>query len=72
MTRVSVRDVSRYGDPTPTYRWIVERGVEHNDGKAQHVARVRVGEDVRIELAVPLGEAFHHAIDLLRLAGQSE
>lgn len=44
--------------------------VQHDDGEAQHVAGVGVREDVRVELAVALGEAFHHAIDLLRLAWQ--
>ena len=34
----------------------MQAGVEHDDGEAEHVAGVGVGEDVRVELAVPLGE----------------
>lgn len=51
---------------------IVQRRVQHDDREAQHIAGVRVGEDVRIQLAVALREALHHAIDLLRFAGQPE
>ena len=50
----------------------MERRVEHDDGEAEDVAGVGVGEDVGVELAVPLGEALHHAVDLLGLAGQPE
>lgn len=51
---------------------IVQRRVEHNDGEAEHIAGVRVGEDVGIQLAVALREALHHAIDLLGFARQTE
>lgn len=51
---------------------IVKRRVQHDDGEAEHVASVRVCEDIGIELAVALGETLHHAVDLLRLAGQPE
>ena len=37
---------------------VVQAGVEHDDGEAEHVARVGVGEDVWVELAVALGEGF--------------
>lgn len=57
---------------TQTHRWIMQRRVQHNDGKAQHVAGVGVGENVRIQLAVPLGKAFHHPVNLLRLSRQPE
>lgn len=50
----------------------MQRRVQHNDGKAQHVAGVGVGENVRIQLAVPLGKAFHHPVNLLRLSRQPE
>ena len=46
--------------------------VQHDDGEAEHVTGVRVGEYVRVQLAVPLREAFHHPVDFLRLAGQPE
>lgn len=49
---------------------IVERRVQHDDGEAEHVTSVRVGEDVRVQLTIALGEALHHAVDFLRLAGQ--
>ena len=45
-------------------------GVEHDDGEGEDVARVRVAEDVGVELAVALRERLHHAVDLLRLARQ--
>lgn len=51
---------------------VVQRGVEHDYGEAEHVARVSIREDVRVELAVALREALHHAVDLLSLARQSE
>lgn len=50
----------------------MQRGVQHNDGEAEHIAGVGVGEDIGIELAEVLGEALHHAIDLLRFAGETE
>jgi hypothetical protein len=50
----------------------VQTRVEHDDGERQHVARVRVGEDVGVELAVALRERLHHAVDLLRLARKPE
>jgi hypothetical protein len=31
----------------------VQAGVEHDDGKREHVARVRIGKNVGIQLAVP-------------------
>ena len=31
-----------------TYRWIVQRCIQHDDGKAQHITRIRIGENVRI------------------------
>ena len=54
------------------HRRVVQRGVKHDDGERQHVARVRVGEYVRVQLAVPLREGLHHPIYLLRLARQPE
>ena len=51
---------------------IVQRRVQHDDGEAEHVTGVRVGEYVRVQLAVPLREALHHTVDFLRLAGQPE
>ena len=51
---------------------VVQARVEHDDGEGEDVAGVRVGEDVRVELAVPLGEALHHAVNLLGLAGQTK
>ena len=51
---------------------VVEAGVEHDDGEAEHVAGVGVGEDVGVELAVALGECLHHPVNLLRLARQTE
>ena len=32
---------------------VVQARVQHDDGEGQHVARVRVGEDVGVEVAVP-------------------
>lgn len=55
-----------------TYRWIVQRCIEHNDGEAEHIAGVRVGKDIRIELAITLRKTLHHAIDLLRLTRQAK
>lgn len=55
-----------------TYRWIVQRCIEHYDGKAEHIAGIRIGKDIRIELAITLRKALHHAIDLLRLTGQAK
>ena len=52
--------------------WIVQAGVEHDDGKAEHVAGVGVGEDVRVELTIALGKSFHHTVNLLSFAWQSE
>lgn len=56
------------------YARIVQRRVEHNDGERQHVARVGILEDIIVALAfaVPLREALHHAVYLLRLARQSK
>ena len=51
---------------------VVQTRVEHDDGERQHVARVRVGEDVGVELTVALRERLHHAVDLLRLARKPE
>lgn len=50
----------------------MQRCIEHNDGKAEHIAGVRIGKDIRIELAITLRKALHHAIDLLRLTGQAK
>ena len=38
----------------------------------QYTPLTSTGEDIGVELAVSLGEALHHAVDLLALAGQSE
>ena len=46
--------------------------VEHDDGEAEDVAGVRVCEDVWVELTIALSKCFHHPIDLLSLAWQSE
>jgi hypothetical protein len=51
---------------------IMQGRVQHYNGKTENVTRVRVDENIRIELAVALREAFHHTIDLLRFARQSE
>lgn len=72
-----------YGSTSPhengkPYEWtdldtgVMKTGVEHDDGEREDVARVRVGEDVRVVLAVPLSEALHHPVDLLRLAREPE
>lgn len=53
-------------------RRVVKRSVEHNDGKAQNVTSVGVGENVWIQLTIALGETFHHSVDFLRLAWQSK
>ena len=45
----------------------MKAGVEHDDSKGEDVAGVRVGEDVRVELAVTLRKRLHHAVNLLRL-----
>jgi len=50
----------------------VQRCIEHYNGEAEHVAGVRVGEYIRIQLAIALCEGLHHAVDLLRLAGQAK
>lgn len=50
----------------------MQGSIEHYNGEAKHIAGIRVGEYIRIKLAIALGEALHHAIDLLRLAGQSK
>ncbi|KOX78309.1 hypothetical protein WN51_07715 [Melipona quadrifasciata] len=44
---------------------IVQGRVQHDDGEAEHVTGVRVGEYVRVQLAVPLREAFHHTVFFL-------
>lgn len=51
---------------------IVQGRVQHDDSETEHVTGVRIRKYIRIQLAVPLREALHHPIDLLRLAGQSK
>ena len=51
---------------------VVEASVEHDDGEAEDVAGVRVGEDVRVELTVSLSEGLHHSVNLLSLSWQPE
>ena len=46
--------------------------VEHDEREGEHVGRVRVGKDARVERAEALGELLHHPINLLRLARQPE
>lgn len=50
----------------------MQGGVQHDDCETEHVARVSVREDVRVELTVALREAFHHSVDLLRFAGETK
>lgn len=51
---------------------IVQGRVQHNDSETEHVTSVRIRKYIGIQLAVPLCEAFHHPINLLCFAGQSE
>lgn len=46
--------------------------VEHDDGERQHVASVRVGENVCVKLTVTLSETFHHPVNLLGFARQAK
>ena len=46
--------------------------VEHDHGEGEDVRGVRGGEDARVTPTVPRRERFHHAIDLLRLAGKTK
>ena len=51
---------------------VVQAGVEHDDCKAQHVASVRVGEDIRVELAISLGKCLHHPVNFLGFSRKPE
>jgi hypothetical protein len=51
---------------------VVQARVEHDDGKREDVTRVRVVKFVGFELTVALRTRLHHAVYLLRLAGETE
>eukprot|EP01139_Manchomonas_bermudensis_P026024 Amastigsp_a847848_37.p2 type:complete len:393 gc:universal Amastigsp_a847848_37:1554-376(-) len=50
----------------------VRVGVEHDEREGEHVDGVGVREDVGVVGVVALRKGFHHAIDLLRLARETE
>jgi hypothetical protein len=53
------------------YARVVQGCVEHDDCEGEDVARVRVGEDVRIQVAVALRERLHHPVNLLGFSRKS-
>lgn len=73
----TVVDASVHGDELLNgglvFDWrIVQGSVQHDDGEAQHVTSVGVGENVGVQLTIALSEAFHHAVNFLRLSRQSK
>ena len=51
---------------------VVERGIQHNDGKWEDKAGVWVLEDWRVEFTVAVGKALHHPVNLLCLSWQAK
>lgn len=51
---------------------IMQGRVEHDDGERQHVASIRVRENVCVQHTVSLRETFHHSVDLLGFSGQTK